>query len=65
METVTIFWYCGYALVTSSEFTEKDCETEFETKEDVNDWNAGQCEAVCPGCNRTLYQQDDHASLSG
>jgi len=69
---VRIGWYCGYFVgpmkwhYGNDWYYEPDeCATEFETEEDLSDWQEGYCQATCPTCGGTLEQSEAEPWLIG
>ena len=66
--TITVEWYCGHYTGPlkwrwgcGDWIMEQDeCDDIFSTQEDVNDYDAGDCMAVCPNCGAELWQSDFH-----
>ena len=64
---VRVGWLCE-AHVGQWHYTEygidcDECQTEFETVADEEDWKEGICEATCPRCKTELTQRDDSCEI--
>lgn len=66
--TIKVKWYCGLYYFVEGDYLHdegQECEAEFFTEEDLDDWHLGICETTCLKCGGMLHQGDDHAELVG
>ncbi len=66
--TVSVHWFCGYYVgpfkwQNLEDYEPDECESQFETEEEKELWDANLCNVECPICHNLLYQSDDHAEL--
>jgi len=66
MAKIRIRWYCGHYVGPmkwqgTEDYEPDECETEFDTDVDKEEWNAGEAEATCPHCGAKLYQSEDES----
>ena len=64
MSRVRVKWYCGHYTGEpkwhGTDVEEPDdCETEFETEEQLCEWEQNCCTATCPNCGAELTQDMD------
>lgn len=57
-------WYCDrfvgdYKWHGTEVYEPDDCDTEFVTEEDAEDYKENMCKAQCPKCGATLIQDWD------
>ena len=71
-ETVKVGWYCSFYVGppkwshgTDWVYEPDECGTEFETAVPYEEWELGECGAVCPECGAQLYQYEAEPWLVG